>query len=225
MIIPALLTIAVAAEAPQASRAQRAELAQKTKLAKALCSHEPSERRAATDAVVADPGPVLPWLLAWAKCPIIQRSAEACRTGPPVGSRSEPWCMFEALTEIFGRLRTKEAIPYLVENISYDAFAIRKGDPLLHKGSLAIRALIQIGPDATPALLEALPKWQGSLSHRSPSTESANSVVNLHRLGILVALTHLEDPRARSALEQYVNAPDEEGRVARDGLARLEKKK
>ena len=215
VISAALLSTAIAAQAQHTSRAQKAALAQKTKLAKALCSSKPGERRATIEAVVASTGPALPWLLAWAKCPLDSAWVK-CKDGPPLVYRVDPWSLFWPMAEIFGRLRVKEAIPYLIENIWIGNGPIRKDDPELHTQSPAIHALLQIGPDATPALLQALRKW--------PSRSNAPPYRQNH-LGILIALAYMDDPRARTALEQAAKEPGFEGKVAQEGLPRLDKKK
>lgn len=117
------------------------------------------------------------------------------------------------MAEIFGRLRTKEAIPFLVENISMGPGPVRLGDWPLTTSSPAIHALIEIGPDATPSLLQALAKWP-----RAPDESSLN------RLGALIALAYLDDPRAKPALERAAKETGLEGQVAREGLRRLQKK-
>lgn len=120
------------------------------------------------------------------------------------------------MSEIFGRLRVKEAIPYLIENIWLGHPVIRMKDSGIDCDDPPIRALIQIGPDATGPLLVALRKWASPVL--PPSGRQ-------YHLGILNALACLEDPRAAGALEKAASQPGEDGRVARIGLIRLSRKK
>jgi hypothetical protein len=64
------------------------------------------------------------------------------------------------LADIFGHLKTKEAIPFLIRNISMHRWPMmvdvwQKGPPVVMEWMPAVAALIQIGPDAFKALINA----------------------------------------------------------------------
>jgi hypothetical protein len=79
-----------------------------------------------------------------------------------------------------------------------------------------IKALLQIGPDATPALIVELHKWPPRGDWHSPP---------FNRLAILMALASMNDPRARAPLEQAASEPGWCGEVAREGVRQLDEMK
>jgi hypothetical protein len=77
------------------------------------------------------------------------------RNHPPGLNRTE---LFIGLADVFGELRTKEAIPFLIQNISLARWVrtnIWMKEPDVVQGHLpAVGALIKIGPEASKALVD-----------------------------------------------------------------------
>ena len=72
--------------------------------------------------------------------------------------------LFVGLADAFGQLKTKEAIPFLIENISLERGVITTPNILLKTTEViqqrmpAVAALIQIGPEASRAVMDAWTK-------------------------------------------------------------------
>jgi hypothetical protein len=81
----------------------------------------------------------------------------SCARNPPPDVERDQ--LYVGLSDVFGRLRAKEGIPFLIENIdmcrsmSLCANAWLKADYVLKELKPAIMALIRIGPDASRALI------------------------------------------------------------------------
>jgi hypothetical protein len=113
------------------------------------------------------------------------------------------------MAQIFGRLRIKEAIPFLVREIDVDTFVVRpRGSLPRNTGSPAIKALLEIGKEATPDLLRRFDEL------KTCDAEGCR----MSRLALVITLANIGDPRARAALELAAKWPAPEGLVAADGL-------
>jgi hypothetical protein len=176
-------------------------------LARSLSSLS-GERAEAVKRVIGSPEEALPYLIAWTK-------------KPPEGKEPGNSFLKLSMIEIFGQLRTKEAIPFLVSHISCDLNVMNTvwmGGPERMASSLpAVKALLRIGPDATPELLRALANL--------PYCPSWTECKRKDRIAIVVTLAFLKDPRARSALEKETEHSSIEGEVAFEALKWLDKKK
>jgi len=105
-------------------------------------------RQAAVASIVASDRSKVPLLLSWArKSPV----ADECG-------------LFSGLADAFGQLKTREAIPFLIEDLSEyrscgASFAPWLNGPKVIEWNLpAVGALIKIGPEASKALIAAFPK-------------------------------------------------------------------
>jgi hypothetical protein len=125
-----------------------------TELARRLA--DPKARSAATDEILRSGAARTPELLKLAEAP------------PAAVNRTE---LFIGLADIFGQLRTKEAIPFLIENISLARWVRpniwNKASEVVEGHLPAVGALIKIGPDACKALIEIdwkLKTWDDNLA-------------------------------------------------------------
>jgi hypothetical protein len=117
-----------------------------TELARLLLNEATQERT--VESLVASPDKVrLALLLSWTKDPPRQLN---------IVERAE---LYIGMTEVFGRLRTTTAIPFLIENISLQLPATpnvwTKTAGSIEERVPAVAALIAIGPDAAKALIHA----------------------------------------------------------------------
>lgn len=210
MLTTARLDVGATNTGPPALQRSKTERVRKIELARALCAMDAGKRQKAINAIVASPGIALPWLLEWAKCPL-RGASDKCKDPPPRVYGVESVSLFYSMAEVFGRLRTKEAVPSLIENISVDLPLPGRSRMPITTRAPAIKALLQIGPPATPALLRALAKL--------PYCDSCEHAID--RLAMVLTLAFLDDPRARPALEEASKYPGWEGQVAAEGLQRL----
>ena len=134
---------------------------------------------------------LIPLLLLWTKQPPPGFDLEALTPG---------------LIEVFGILKVRAAIPFLIDNMFYQRIRI---GPIWNRPPAAIiarvasiRALISIGPDAIPAIEEA---YYGSLPGET-------------RLGIVFAVSRMNDPRGKALLLNARATAQETIRFAGDGL-------
>lgn len=129
-----------------------------------------------------------------ARMPELLRLAEI----PPAGvNRRE---LFIGLAVIFGKLRTKEAIPILIQNISLERWARpniwNKSSEVIEANLPAAEALIKIGPDACKALIEIdwIPKtWEDNLA----------AIFVVSQIGDPAGRPFLVTAVARANLERY----------------------
>lgn len=104
---------------------------------------DPNTQQGAIAEVVAEGRKDVPLLLSWT------------RTLPDVADKYE---LMLGMAQIFGRLKTREAIPFLIKNITMQVFpqapdTFMKTPEVIEGRMPAIVALIQIGPPASRALL------------------------------------------------------------------------
>lgn len=185
--------------------------AQRAELAKDLSQPREEDRQKAIDAIVASPKAVLPWLLEWSRCSR-RATREACDSPPP----ARVWVLrdnfYSAMAQIFGRLGVKEAVPFLVREIDVDTRFVRpRGSLPVDRGSPAIKALIEIGKEATPELLRRFAGLKAC----------DDETCGLQRLAVVIALAGVADPRARPALMEASKRSGPERLVAVDGLRSL----
>jgi hypothetical protein len=100
-------------------------------------------RKNAVESIVASGDSIVHALLAWAQ-------------KPPVGV--DKFGLKIELAETFGRLRTRAAIPFLIENITLQPWPSSpntwmKTAEVIEERMPAVAALVQIGPEASPALI------------------------------------------------------------------------
>ncbi len=104
----------------------------------------PGTRVTAVEAVVGARGEKLPLLLSWAR-------------KPPVGVEARE--LYIGLADVFGRLRTADAIPFLIQNISLartkEMNTWLKAPDAIRDRLPAAAALISIGPRASRAVIHA----------------------------------------------------------------------
>jgi hypothetical protein len=209
-ISTAFLLIAGSASGQAIPKEEMTARSQKASLARAFCSGKPGERGRAVTTVVENPRATLPWLMAWTKCSP-KGGWDSCKGEVPIVYGADPSCLFFPMVEVFSQLRVKEAVPYLIANVDIDPGHNRARTPLSTE-TPAIQALLRIGGDATPALLEALSKM--------PYCRDCDHA--LRRLGIIIALAQIVDPRARPALEEAATHPGWEQMTAKEGLRLLD---
>jgi hypothetical protein len=113
----------------------------------ALLLAEESTRSKAIAQIVSSSASSVPRLLSWTNKP-----------PSGLGPLEEHDLQF-GMAEAFGRLRIKEAIPFLIRNISLNSFPVtnvwtRSSEVILQRLPCAA-ALIQIGPEASRAVIQA----------------------------------------------------------------------
>ena len=101
-----------------------------------------SERQEAVEKIATSEPGRIPLLLSWT------------RTPPTSVQRTE---LFIGLANVFGRLRTTQAIPFLVANISlhkeFEEPPWLKTAKVIQERLPAVGALVEIGPDASRAII------------------------------------------------------------------------
>jgi hypothetical protein len=161
-----------------------------TALARALA--DPRSSAGAIESVVASPKESLPLLLRWSRKP------------PP--GLSIP-TLHGSMIEIFGRLKTVEAAPFLIEHIEYGSVMgnlwMKQSDVVVERLP-AVRALIRIGPAALSDLQAAYLKAAGT-----------------KRLAIVLAMARMKDGRARASLDFARAMASAEMQITDEGLRSL----
>jgi len=157
------------------------------KLAASLASDK--TRQAAIASIIASGRDKVPLLLDWIRNP--PKGVDSC--GLDTG-----------LEEAFGELKTKEAIPFLVENISVyrGCFGTSlapwlKAPEVIEWQLPAVGALIKIGPNASKAVIAAFPNMTVEEDRRA-------AVFVVARIkGVAEAQSFLKSVSARAGREQY----------------------
>ncbi len=162
-------------------------------LARALANV--GERDQAVAAVVASGYTRVPLLLSWT-------------TKPPVGI--DNYQLKIGLADVFGRMKTKEAIPFLIKNISIDRmYAVNtwiKSAEVVEQRLAAAAALIRIGPAVAEPVIRA---WSGLTDHRD-------------RLATIFVVSNLRGvPGTRNFLLSVLGEANLQRAWAEEGLARL----
>lgn len=117
--------------------------------------------------------------------------------------------LYIGLADALGQLRAREAIPFLIDNIGLrrtrevDLAPWLKTDQVIEWTFPAVAALIQIGPDASKALIRA----------------SRRPMVAEHRIAVIFAVSRIRDvPEARTFLTQALGMANIERYWAEEGL-------
>ena len=154
-------------------------------LANSLANDE--TREAAIASIVASGRPKVPLLLSWARKAPIQNECG----------------LFTGLADALGRLKTKEAIPFLIRNISeYRSCGVSlapwlKAPEVIEWNLPAVGALVRIGPDSSKALMTAFPQMTGEEDRRA-------AIFVISRInGVPEARGFLESAMARASRERY----------------------
>jgi hypothetical protein len=105
-------------------------------------------QQTAVDRIVASGNEKVSLLISWT------------RTPPVDLDEFHTYIFRSGLAEVFGRLKTKEAIPFLVQNIGLKRWPLvgpvfTKAPEVVYDRMPAVAALIRIGPDALRALTDA----------------------------------------------------------------------
>jgi hypothetical protein len=163
-------------------------------LARALANAGTRDQAVAT--VVASGSARVSLLLSWT-------------TKPPVGV--DNYQLKIGLADAFGQMRSKEAIPFLVKNISIDRmYAVNiwiKSPEVVEQRLAAAAALIRIGPDAAEPVIHA---WSGLTDYRD-------------RLAAIFVMSKLRGvPGARNFLLSVLGEANLQRNWAEEGLARLD---
>jgi hypothetical protein len=156
-------------------------------------------RRAAVDLIVASGMDKLPLLLSWTR-------------NPPADINENE--LYVGLADAFGRLRAKEAIPFLIKNISiqrwHDVNTWLKTPSVIEERLPAVAALIQIGPEASKALIRA--SWEAMVAEDRLAAIFVISQVK----GVPEARAFLSSALAEASLERY---------WAEEGLKRIDEQR
>ena len=152
----------------------------------------PELREGAVESISDSSGRNLSLLLLWGET-------------PPGGVN--PIYLNIGLAEAFGKLRAREAIPFLVRNITLDVTGLSdniwmKADSVIERRLPAVSALIAIGPDASKALIA------------SPLSEMP---LDAHIAAVFV-ISRIADPAARDFLMSAHPSGAAETRYLQEGL-------
>lgn len=164
-----------------------------TDLAFQLANRE--TRQSAVTKVVASGANRAPFLLSWTR-------------HPPVGV--DRYQLNIGLADAFGALGTKEAIPFLIENISLSRWGEvniwLKKDSVIEENLPAVAALIKMGPAASSALIRAASK----------------PMLAEDRLPLIFVISRVKDPEARGFLVTAMGEANIEHYWAEEGLKLLD---
>jgi HEAT repeat protein len=179
-----LIIVIVASQLPAAAQGTN-----DLTLARILAQH--NTRQAAVSRIAASGGKELPLLLTWAATP------------PPDIDRSQ---LFVGIADAFGQLKAKQAIPFLIQNISLTRYLESdmwmKSPGVIEDRLPAAAALIRIGPEGAKALIHAF--WQPMSAQ--------------DRRAAIFTISQIGGPDARSFLNQVLQETDFERYLAERGL-------
>ena len=170
-----------------------AQTAPKPDLAQLLSND--TTRKAGVAAATASGNERLSVLLSWTRKP------------PPSVNKYE---LDIGLADVFGQMRAKEAIPFLIENISLNRWV--GADPWMKTSKVieerlpAVGALVRIGPDASKALVRA---YWGPMSAKD-------------RAAAIFTVARIRAPEARDFLSQVMMQADFERSLVVRGLKELD---
>ncbi len=152
---------------------------------------DPTTRQDAVSKIVASGTARIPLLLSWAQAPPAHLDVYQLRIG---------------LADAFGGLRAKEAIPFLIQNISLSRTSKvdtwMKTAQVIEDEMPAVGALIRIGPAASRAIVRSFeaPMRQGD------------------RLPAIFVVSQIRDPDARAFLSSELGEANVERYWAEEGL-------
>ena len=144
-------------------------------------------RQKAVAGIVASPEGQVSVLLSWSEKP------------PRQVNESE---LYVGMAEVFGQLKTKAAIPFLIKNISLQRGlpspnTFMKTPQVIEQRMPAVAALIQIGPDAAKAVMR-------SFSERSDEGERLATIFVVSRIkGVPEARDFLTSVLGRANMERF----------------------
>jgi HEAT repeat protein len=163
-------------------------------IARLLSNEETRERTVAT--IQAEGAEKIPLLLSWTRNPPVEVEKSGLRIG---------------LADAFGRLHAKEAIPFLIQNISLQRWLPSpniwmKTPKVIEERLPAAAALIRIGPEASKALIAG---WEGF------GTEDRSAAV-------FVVSRIKGVPEARGFLSSVLGQATMERHLAEEGIKALD---
>lgn len=157
-----------------------------------------STRQSAVDKIVAAGGAKVPLLMSWT------------RTSP---AQVEERGLYIGLADAFRELKTKEAIPFLIKNISlhrwHDVNIWLKTGQVIEERLPAVAALVRIGPAAAKALIAGFSK----------------PMVAEDRLAAVFAVSRIADPEARAFLSSALGEANVQRYWAEQGLQALDRRR
>jgi len=161
-----------------------------------MLAHTRSRDGAVASLVASGKGKI-PILLSWAD-------------KPPVGIND--YELDIGLAVAFGRMRVKEAIPFLIKNIGLNTFPFTdvwtRTPTAIEERLPAVLALIQIGPEASRAVIDAYPKYTAGMD----------------RLAAIFVVSRIPGvPDARAFLVGVLGQSNQEHYHAEEGLRFLDR--
>ena len=141
---------------------------------------------------------MVPLLLSWTKNPPAQVDQHG---------------LFVGLANAFAQLKAKEAIPFLIKNISLQRWILDmpvwlKTDKVIEERLPAVAALVQIGPDASKAVISEYLTIEPD-----------------DRLAAIFVVARIRDPEARGFLVSVLGRANMERYWAEEGLKRLDEQR
>jgi len=162
-------------------------------------------RSTAVEEILASHGRVLPLLLSWAAAPPSDVNSYELAIG---------------LADVFGGLKTREAIPFLIRNLGLNrdqrVNLWLKAPEVIERGLPAVAALVNIGAEAASALIRAY--WEPMLAEDRPA-----AIFAITR--IVKVLSPTAVPEAPAFLRSATAKLRIESRYAEEGLTYLERKR
>ena len=160
---------------------------------------DPATRSDAVSRVLREGADRIPLLLSWAKRPPEQVNEYELDIG---------------LADVFGQLKAREAIPFLIKNINLSltnkANTWLKTAEIVEREMPAVAALVRIGLPASRAIMRAF------------ETEAPMSPVE--RLPLIFVVSRIKDPEARGFLSSVCGQANLERYWAEDGLKNIPEK-
>lgn len=166
-------------------------------LARLLANNGTQEKT--VESLATSPGQKLDLLLSWTKKP------------PPEMNALERVELNVGIAEVFGRLRTTAAIPFLIKNISLQQLPSTpniwtKTAASIKEHAPAVAALIAIGPDATKALIGA-PREEMTFEERLAATIVVSQIgttpdASQYLLSVMRSASRLEEYWAEEGLKR-----------------------
>lgn len=154
-----------------------------------------STRQSAVANIVASGGAKVPLLLSWTRTPPAQVDERGLHIG---------------LADLFGQLKTKEAIPFLIKNISlprsHRVNIWLKTEEAIEAHFPAVAGLVGIGPAASQSVIRA--SWEPMLAE--------------DRLAAIFVVARIQDPEGRGFLLSALAEANMSRSFAERGLKRLD---
>jgi hypothetical protein len=137
------------------------------------------------------------------------------RTPPSQVDRYE---LYIGLADAFSQLKTRDAIPFLIKNISLhrwsgDVNIWLKTPKVIEERLPAVQALIAIGPDASKMLIRTF--WE-------PPLVGEDRAAAIFAISVIASGTN--DPEVRAFLSSVLGEASLERRLAEEGLGALDRR-